>query len=127
MRDRTVKERGVALVTALVIATVFFILATAFFIHLLEDFAAHRQRQWAVQAEWNARAAVEDYYLHRALPQPDRQTGDRVYRLDPDSTLNICVVHQDPRGLKFEGISHGVSRILILVEGGQGRLLKVLD
>lgn len=127
MRRLAAKAQGVALVTALVIATVFFVLASAFFVHMKEDFAAHRQRQWAVQAEWNARAGIEYYYLRRALPEPEPKTGLRVYNIDEESSLNRCIVHQDPRGLRFEGVCRGVSRSLILVEGGRGRLLKVLE
>jgi len=44
------KDQGIALVTALTIAAVLFVLASAFLIHLREDYHAHRQRQWGVPA-----------------------------------------------------------------------------
>jgi hypothetical protein len=119
--------RGVALVTALVISTVLFILGSAFLVHLQEDFSAHRQRQYAVQAEWNARAGIEYFKFQRTLPKADPKTGLRTYLLDEGSTMNRCHVYQEKEGLRFEGVCRGISRNLILLNGGGGRILRALE
>jgi hypothetical protein len=124
LRSQRLKNQGIALITALTIAAVLFVLASAFLIHLREDFHAHRQRQWGVQAEWNARSSLETYRYTRTLPVRDPETSQRIFHCN-DSKSEICVVTQTDRGLRFEGVSHGVHRSLLLLGDGTGRVLRV--
>ena len=119
------KTRAIALMTSLTIGAVLFVLASAFLIHLREDFHAHRQRQWGIQAEWNARACLETYMHTRKLPARDPATKLRTFYYPDKSHLDLCYVHQEKTGYRFEGVSHGVRRSLFLFSDGTGRLIRV--
>lgn len=124
MKSLSRKDHGIALVTALTIAAVLFVLASAFLIHLREDYHAHRQRQWGVQAEWNARSALETYRHTRTLPAYDYDTRRRIFQCG-DSKQEFCIVTEEKQGIKFQGSSHGVTRSILLLKDGSGRVLRV--
>ena len=120
------KSRGIALMTALTISAILFVLASAFLVHLREDFHAHRQRQWGVQAEWNARAALETYLYTRKLPKRDAVTKLRTFHYEDPSSLDFCNVYDEQRGLRFEGVSHGIQRSILFSKDGSGRIIRIL-
>ncbi len=131
------KSTGAALLATMALGLVLFLLGWAFLVHLEVDFQAHRQRQWAVQAEWNARAAMEFFLATRELPPRDPSSGRRIYYMDQDSavesqtelenkSMSFCLVDRIDNGWRFEGVHRGVRRSLYLLSDGQGTVLKGL-
>lgn len=114
---------GVALMTALMVGALLAVFAAAFLALMVNDYAADRVRQRAVQAEWDARAGIERYEASGQLPPRSRRTHRREIQVVPGSSRDVCVVHLDSRtgDLRFEGISRGVCRSILLLGGNPER------
>lgn len=109
--------------TALAVGVLLSIFAAAFLSHLAADYHTHRTRQRAIQALWNARAGLEHYRATGQLPPVDRDTREREVPLE--GAGERCRVHLDPADgdIRFEGVSGGIHRSLILVGGDPERLV----
>ncbi|MEW6280516.1 MAG: hypothetical protein AB1758_17970 [Candidatus Eremiobacterota bacterium] len=108
-------RRGIALVTALMVAALLAVLVGGVLLLFLPDYYAHRRQQQAIQALWNARAGMERWLALGTLPEPDLATGQRVWSVRPGSSTERCVVFWRGRDLCFEGSSGTVRRRLVLL------------
>lgn len=101
-------QRAVALLFVLSAGVILLLLAASLFTLYSSNAYSHSQQQAALQAYWNARAAVERYSDARQLP------GNGHY--DFGSAGN-CTVVQQGQDLVFRGQSASQYRQIILLKG----------
>lgn len=111
-------KRGVALLNALLVGLVLGALGLALLVQLAHHYRLHRQRQFGVQAGWNARAGVEHFLARGQLPPLDPVTGLHTWFLNaPGDRSRCCDVRRQSFDLVFRGVCQGETRTIVLVGG----------
>lgn len=112
------RSRGVALLNAMLVSLVLGALGLALLGQLTHHYRLHRQRQFGVQAFWNARAGIERFLVVGQLPPVDPATGLRTLFLNgPGDRTRCCDVRRQGDDLIFRGLSQGEARTIVLVGG----------